>query len=60
MDDETWALLGEVDGDEALVILTRLHALYQADEKGENGREIFFVRLEQVIDQVRQCNLNRR
>ncbi len=60
MNKDPWELLGELNEDEPMQVLTRLYAFYDQDPAGDEARQRFFDRLRLVLEQVRECNLNRR
>ena len=60
MSGDPWELLGELSEDEPMQVLTRLYAFYDQDPEGDEARQRFFDRLRLVLEQVRECNLNRR
>ncbi|MFZ5758001.1 MAG: hypothetical protein ACOY4H_06420 [Thermodesulfobacteriota bacterium] len=58
-----WEEIGALADDEVMQTLTRLVALYgDRLEQNDEDREAltFFRTLDIALDQVRQCNLNRR
>jgi hypothetical protein len=61
--DELWTDIGSLSGDETLHVLTRLFALYEKRLQQEPGDPValeFFRHLDLAVDQVSQCNSNRR
>ena len=60
---DLWEALGALEEEEASHVLTRLFTMYEerltADPDDEATR-LFFRNLGTAIDQVSQCNLNRR
>lgn len=58
-----WEEIGALADAEVMQTLTRLVALYgdRLEKNGEDGEALaFFRNLDLALDQVRQCNLNRR
>ena len=63
LSDGIWDKLGELEEDEALHVLTKLFATYEAqyqNNPNDNQANAFFNNLNNAIEQTAQCNLNRR
>ncbi len=61
--DNIWALLGELEEDEPIQVLTRLYSLYDNIIKTDPDNleaALFFKHLENAISFCIECNLNRR
>lgn len=61
--DELWTDIGSLSGDETLHVLTRLFALYEKrllQDPADPTALDFFKHLDLAVDQVSQCNSNRR
>ena len=60
---ELWDLLGDVEEDDVPHVLTKLFTIYEERENrtpGDEAAKVFFTYLKQAMDQVGDCNLNRR
>ena len=60
---ELWDLLGDVEEDDAPHVLTKLFTIYEERESrnpDDEATKLFFTHLKQALDQVGECNLNRR
>lgn len=61
--DDIWDDLGSLSEDELFHVLTKLHAVYEAQLKQNPGDEEarnFFQHLDNSITQTAECNSNRR
>jgi hypothetical protein len=61
--DELWTGIGSLGEDESLHVLTRLFALYEKrlqQDAADPAALDFFRNLAQAMEQVCQCNSNRR
>ena len=61
--NDIWGELGELPEEEIMHVMTKLFALYE-DRLNKNPDDqaalIFFINLNNAIEQTSQCNLNRR
>ncbi|MDD2463767.1 MAG: hypothetical protein PHI97_07185 [Desulfobulbus sp.] len=60
---DIWGMLGELDEDQPLQVLTQLFARYEQrlEQNPENPEAALFFRdLAIILEQVQSCNLNRR
>ncbi len=61
--NEVWALLGDLEEEDAMHVLTRLFTMYEEQARSDSadkGNNIFFRNLATAITQASECNLNRR
>lgn len=61
--NEIWDALGELREEDAIQVVSRLFLVYEEIRKREPENEaslLFFKNLENVLSQVRECNVNRR
>jgi hypothetical protein len=62
-ESDIWELLGDLEEDQLLQVLTQLFARYE-ERLGKNPDDpaaiLFFRDLSVVLEQVQTCNLNRR
>lgn len=60
---DLWELLGSIEDDQALQVLTQLYTRFEV-RRNKNPADpaaiTFFENLATVIDQVQSCNINRR
>lgn len=60
---ELWDLLGDIEEDDAPHVLTKLFTIYEernSKNPEDEATKLFFKHLKQALDQVCECNLNRR
>lgn len=60
---DLWEVLGDLDEDQPLQVLTQLFARYEqrlAQNPEDPEASVFFRDLAITLEQVRSCNLNRR
>jgi len=60
---DLWALLGDLDEDQPLQVLTQLFARYEGrlEQHADDPEALLFFRdLTTILAQVQSCNLNRR
>ena len=60
---DLWEALGQVELDDAPHVLTKLFTIYeerQSHKPDDEATQLFFKHLKQALEQVGECNLNRR
>jgi hypothetical protein len=61
--NDLWEALGEVEEDDAPHVLTKLFTIYEerlSRKPDDEATQLFFKHLGQALEQVNECNLNRR
>nr|WP_320012621.1 hypothetical protein [uncultured Desulfobulbus sp.] len=62
-ESDIWELLGDLEEDQLLQVLTQLFARYEErlqKNPDDPATKLFFRDLSVVLEQVQSCNLNRR
>jgi len=60
---DLWAMLGDLDEDQSIQVLTQLFARYEKrleQNAADPEAVLFFRELATILAQVQSCNLNRR
>ncbi len=61
--NDLWEALGDVEEDDISHVLTRLFTIYEerlSRTPDDQTAQLFFQYLSQALEQVSECNLNRR
>jgi hypothetical protein len=61
--NDLWEALGEVEEDDVPHVLTKLFTIYEERlnrRPDDQAAQLFFQHLSQALEQVNECNLNRR